>query len=76
MWKTDLVFDVLDMCVKQILPEEGSQEAARLEIMEYIFTILFTIELCINLFGSWYVLVSSREFYRVREHRRASVVCV
>jgi len=49
------------MCFHQILPIEGSTEAHNLKIMEYIFTILFSVELCVNLFGSLYVLVSFPE---------------
>ena len=38
----------------QILPEPGSHSAKILDGFEFLFTVLFTLELLLNMFGHWF----------------------
>ena len=39
----------------QVLPEEGSDQEHAFQILEYIFTGFFTLELLLNVFGHWFL---------------------
>jgi hypothetical protein len=45
---------VTAMTGAQLLPEDGTQEASYFFTLEIIFTVIFTLELLFNLFGSWF----------------------
>ena len=38
----------------QLQPEKGSVVESNLFIMEILFTVIFTLELLLNMFGSWF----------------------
>lgn len=38
----------------ELNPEDGTREADVLETFDYVFVVLFTVELAINIFGNWF----------------------